>query len=335
MAAAPIRVGILGAAGIAPWGMLQPANRRDDVVVSAIAARDPARARAMADQHGVAHVAARYGDLIARDDVDLVYVALPVSGHAEWSIRALEAGKAVLCEKPFAMNATEAAEMVAAADHAGRPLIEAIHYRFHAVTDRALEIMRSGVLGRVVEASGEFVYPVPFKLSEIRWRAALGGGAAMDDGCYPIHALRTLLQREPTVTSARSRYAHGVDAETWAELRFGETSARIHVSLETEAPKALIEIIGEAGRLRIDNFITPQWKGALTLERGGVVETPRIDGLPTWDAQLAHVVDVLRGNCAPLTGGRDAIANMAVIDAVKRGARWRADQHNEGSRRNE
>lgn len=300
--------------------MLLPAAKRRDVVVTAIAARDPARARALADAHGVPNAAPDYAALIARNDVDLVYVALPVSLHAPWSIRALEAGKAVLCEKPFAMNAAEAASMVAAAERCGRPLLEAIHYRFHPLTEQVRAIVASGALGRIEEAEGQFVYPVPYSDREIRWRADLGGGAIMDDGCYPLHALRTLLGCEPRVVCAHSRPAHGVDAETWAELAFDNVPARIHVSLETSAPAARLVIKGDQGQLTVHNFITPHWGGAAKLERQGKMEVIPVHGPITWEAQLSHVLDVLRGEASPLTGGADAIGNMMAIDAVKRAA---------------
>lgn len=316
----PVRVGILGAASIAPWSMLLPAQDRDDAVVTCIASRDRSRAQALADRFQVPDTAADYAELIGRDDVDLVYNALPVSGHAEWSIRALEAGKAVLCEKPFAMDAAEARSMVAASERTGRPLIEAIHYRYHPVIRRAEQIMRSGVLGRLTGASGEFVYPMPYSPSEIRWHAELGGGAIMDDGCYPIHALRTLLGAEPEVIRARSRFDHGVDAETWATLRFGEIEADIHVSLETDAPFNQVDIRGEAGRLQIRSFITPHWGGKFTLERNGIAEELSTEGPSTWTAQLAHAVEVVRDGATPLSGGLDAVSNMMVIDAVKRAA---------------
>jgi predicted dehydrogenase len=312
-----IRIGILGAAKIAPWSIIAPAKARSDVTVTAVAARDPARAAAFAGQFGVPGVARTYTDLIERDDVDLVYVALPAAAHCEWSIRALRAGKAVLCEKPFALDAAEARQMVGAAERLGLPLIEAIHYRFHPIIERARTIVRSGELGPLVEAEGVFVYPVPPLEGEIRWLRDQGGGAIMDDGCYPLHALRTVLGAEPEVVNARSRFARGVDTETWAELRFGEVQARVHVALETEKPISRLEVRGERGRMTIRNFILPQAGSTFTVEVDGVTRQEPTDGPATYDAQLAHVMAVLDGETEPLTGGEDAVANMAAIDAVR------------------
>ena len=126
-----IRIGILGAARIAPRGMVTPANETLGAEVVAIAARDLERARNFAATHSIPLAFGSYAELIARDDIDLVYCALPPSAHAEWCVAALESGKHVLVEKPFANNAQDAARMVAAARAAGKHLIEGFHYRFH------------------------------------------------------------------------------------------------------------------------------------------------------------------------------------------------------------
>src|SRR6185503_17027060 len=120
----PIRIGILGAAKIAPGAVIKPAKENPEFEVVAVGARDPSRARSYADEHGIAHIATGYAELVKRDDVDLVYNALPPSAHAEWSIAALEAGKPVLCEKPFTRNAREARLLVGTAERTGKVLIE-------------------------------------------------------------------------------------------------------------------------------------------------------------------------------------------------------------------
>ena len=148
------RIGLLGASKIARGAVIAPAANNPDFEIVAVGARDAARARAYADEHGIAHVTGSYAELVARDDVDVVYNALPPAGHAEWTIAALEAGKTVLCEKPFAMNAGEARSMTEAAARTGHLLIEAFHYRFHNVIRRAEALLKSGALGRITRASG-------------------------------------------------------------------------------------------------------------------------------------------------------------------------------------
>src|SRR5258706_590538 len=135
-----IRIGILGAAKIAPPVVINPSHDNPDFEVVAVGARDPERATAYAAEHKIPNVAKDYDALLRRNDVDLVYNALPPGGHARWTIAALEAGKHVLCEKPFAMNAAQVRRMNDAAAKSGRKLVEAFHYRHHVVMKRAVEI---------------------------------------------------------------------------------------------------------------------------------------------------------------------------------------------------
>ena len=131
-----IRIGLLGASRVSRYAVIEPAAHIDGIEVHTVAARDAARAAAFAEELAIPHVAADYEALIASDAVDLVYNGLPPSSHARWTIAALEAGKHVLCEKPFAMNATEAQAMVDAAGRTGKILVEAYHYRFHPLFAR-------------------------------------------------------------------------------------------------------------------------------------------------------------------------------------------------------
>ncbi|HEX5377266.1 MAG TPA: Gfo/Idh/MocA family oxidoreductase [Phenylobacterium sp.] len=312
-----LRIGLLGASRIAPIAVLEPAAGRDDVEVTAVAARDPHRAAEFARAHGIPHVAADYGDLIVRNDVDIVYNGLPPSAHLEWTLAALAAGKAVLCEKPFAMNAREAKIMVEAAQAAGLPLIEAFHYRFHNVMRRAEALVRSGALGTIHRAYGVFEVPIARTPDELRWRAELGGGGLMDLGCYPIHALRTLIGEEPQVREARGEFVDGVDVRMTAALAFPSGArAEIACAMVTDTRAARLTLGGSKGRLEILNFLAPQMGCRFTtVIDGKTVEQP-VDGPTTYEAQLEHVVEVMREGAPALTGGADAVANMAVIDRI-------------------
>jgi len=147
--AAPLRIGILGAARIAPMALIRPAKQVPEAAIVAVAARDPARAHKFAAKHGIARVADSYAALIADPEIDAIYNPLPNSLHAEWSIKALEAGKDVLCEKPLASNAEEAQAMADAAVRCQRFLGEAFHYRYHPLAARMKAIVESGALGSV------------------------------------------------------------------------------------------------------------------------------------------------------------------------------------------
>ena len=311
------RIGLLGASKIARGAVIAPAKTNPDFEVVAVGARDAAKARAYADTHGIAHVAGSYAELVRRDDVDVVYNALPPAGHLEWSIAALEAGKAVLCEKPFAMNAGEARRMVDAAKATGGVLLEAFHYRHHRVIRDAEALVRSGELGRIERASASFNVNIAKSSTELRWIAELGGGGLMDLGCYPIHALRTLLGEEPVVRSAEGDFDGRVDTRISAKLTFpGGAHASVGCAMVTEGFSASLTLEGDRGRIEIVNFLAPQMGCRFTTTLDGETQVRPTDGPTTYQAQLIHLADVLSGRAQPLTGGEDAVANMTVIDAI-------------------
>ena len=317
----PIRIGLLGASRIAVGAVIAPAAEDADFTVTAVAARDPDRARAYAGEHAIPAVAEDYAALIARGDVDVVYNALPPAGHAAWTIAALEAGKVVLCEKPFARNAAEARAMVGAAEANGRLLLEAFHYRFHAVMREAVALVRGGALGSLVSIEAVFQVPIPRAPGELRWSAEQGGGALMDLGTYCVHAARQMARVEPEVTAATGVFEDGVDASMSADFAFaGGVTGRIACSMVAERPVARLEVVGKSGRLTIDNFLAPQLGCRFVTEIRGETRTRSTDGPSTYAAQLIHLRDVLAGHTAPLTGGPDAIANMETIDSIYRAA---------------
>src|ERR1044072_2808318 len=192
-----IRIGILGAARIAPRGIVTPANELLGTEVVAVAARDLSRARDFAAEHSIPMAFGSYAELIARDDVDLVHIPRPPSAHLEWCTAALANGKHVLVEKPFANNAEDAAQMLAAEQASGRHLIEAFHYRFHPLFLRVLDTLRRGSIGRVRHIEATFNAPIPDRPGELRYIEQLGGGALMDLGGYCLHWIRTIVGDEP------------------------------------------------------------------------------------------------------------------------------------------
>ncbi|MFN3608283.1 MAG: Gfo/Idh/MocA family protein [Hyphomonas sp.] len=314
-----IRIGILGAASIAPKALFPQVKRRGDCAVIAVAARDGARARAYAETHGIPEVVESYETLIARPDIDLIYNALPPRRHADLSIAALEAGRHVLCEKPFAMNAREARAMVSAAQRTGNHLIEAFHYRFHPMFLDILEKVRGGAIGRLCAMKAEFSVWIPYASEELRHRPDLGGGALMDLGCYPLHWLRTIAGSDPRLVSAHiEEGAPGVDLLTEAELAFpGGIPARLRTCMKPDQRyKALIALKGTEGILRAINPLHPTFGNSVSIRKGKEILRYTVDGETTYDYQLSHMIDVIGQRAAPLTGGEDAVSNMALIDAI-------------------
>jgi predicted dehydrogenase len=311
-----IRIGILGAAKIAPPVVINPSRDNPDFEVVAVGARDAERAKAYAAEHKIPHVARDYDALVRRDDVDLVYNALPPGGHARWTIAALGAGKHVLCEKPFAMNAAQVRRMNEAATKSGKKLVEAFHYRHHRVMMRAVEIARSGELGRIERVDADFSVPIPYREGELRWTREQGGGALMDLGCYPTHALRSVMGTEPKVLRAQCAMEHEVDVTTRAELDFAGVPATLACSMKPERFGATLKLAGDKGTMQIQNYLAPQMGCRFTVTVAGRERTEATDGPATYVAQLAELGDVLLRGKAQLITNADSLGNMTAIDAI-------------------
>jgi predicted dehydrogenase len=312
-----LRIGLLGAARIAPAAVVHPARDLDRVEVVAVAARDPRRAEAFAREHGVQQAFASYDELVASDQIDAVYVGLPPSAHASWTIAALEAGKHVLCEKPFACSASEASAMVAAAGRAERVLCEAFHWRYHPLASRISGVLASRRIGAIRSVEAAFDAPIP-DLNDLRHDPRLGGGAMMDLGCYAVQWARFIAGGEPEVMSVRvTEGVPGIDLSMDAKLRFdGGVTALVTTSMAPDVTvRALLEVIGDHGSITVENPLAPHLGHALVVEDPNGRSRETVDGDSTYVHQLrAFVAAALDGEPLP-TGGTDAIATMRVIEA--------------------
>jgi predicted dehydrogenase len=314
------RVAILGAARIALPALIAPAQDNEFVDIIAIGASRIERAREFAVLHNVPH-AGNYAHVIQRDDVDVVYIALPPSAHAHWTHEALKAGKHVFLEKPATTNLEEAKSIVSAAQVADRRLIEAFHYRWHPMFHRAVEIVRSGDLGDLISGTAEFSAPIPHNETEFRWRADLGGGALADLGCYPVHWLRHLVGQEPNVQNAHQILLdNGIDRRSEADLVFPSGFVG-KVVTDMDPPhgdrRAFVDIVGSKGRMTLINPIAPQFGAELILRRGGVETIETFTKRPTFAFQLDGVVQAILNNEPVLTQGADIIGNAAAMAAIR------------------
>ena len=321
-----IGIGILGAAGIAERAIVEPARELDGVSVVAIGARDPARARTAADRLGVPD-AGDYDLVLNHPDVDLVYLPLPSTVQAQWAVRALRAGKDVLCEKPLSANGTTAAEIATAADAAGRRAFVGFHYRLHSFTRRLLEVLASGVLGEVRRV--EFDYSIPHFVVQpgnIRLDGDLGGGSFMDVGCYAVDLIRAAWG-EPTVLSADAVLSADdprVDLQTDAELLLpGGTTAHVRSSfIGDDRGSMSLQVTGTTAHLEATSVIVPQWGAVMRVTAGDRVlrEERAADGESSYARQLEHVIAVLRdGSPSPLDAAL-GVGTMTVVDDVYRAA---------------
>ena len=314
---------MLGAAGITPRALIAPAAEIDDIELTCVAARDRSRAEQFAARHGIGTVHDSYADVVTDPEIDAVYNPLQISGHKEWTLRALEAGKHVLCEKPMALNEAEAQEIADAARATGLVCAEAFHYWYHPVAHRMREIVQSGRLGRVLSAAGHFRSGVEDVPQQIRYRIELGGGSTMDLGCYPLHMLRHIFQAEPEVVSATAETVHDViDLTMVAELRFpGGVIAHSASGMKPGTPRSVeINVVGDAGTMRVVDPLTPQRGHVIELHTnfGRVVETLTLT--PTFTFQLRAFANAIAGGAPMPTDADDAVISMRVIDNIYRAA---------------
>lgn len=314
-----IRIGLIGAARIAKSAIIAPAKTNSDFEIVALASRDKPRAIAFAKEFDIPLVADSYRDLLARDDIDLVYNALPPMHHAKWCIEALDSGKAVLCEKPFCMTTAEAREMVAAAKRSGQMLQEAFHYRHHPSVKRAIEIVTSPEFGPIKFIDAVFEVPIAYDANELRWRSELGGGALLDLGCYCVHILRAVAVVDPEVLSVQSRIVNSVDETTVAKLIFPNgISGKIRASMASPSFRAELTITGANGSVKLTNFVAPHLGGTLRVSLGNIETAEECIAVPTYAYQLAHVADVIHRGHPPLITAEDSIGNMACIESIRR-----------------
>ncbi len=315
-----LRIGLLGASRIAPLAILEPAKQIQGIDVIAVAARAPERAATFAATHRVSHVAASYEDLIARDDVDLIYNALPIPLHETWTVAALAAGKHVLLEKPSAPTSKAAQRMVECAKAHGKRLIEAFHYRYHPLFERILAIAASE-LGEIVQAHAVIDVPVPQRPGEIRWDPTMSGGALMDLGCYPVHWLRTLGGELSIVAADITMAECGVDESASVQFRLAngaDASLRCSMAPHDRGRLTTLTLIGQRGELFVRNPIAPQMGHELRW---------RLHGEPDWREETAasttsyfhqlSAVAYALGSSAPLpTEGDDIVQNLAALEAI-------------------
>jgi predicted dehydrogenase len=321
-----LRLGLLAASRIAEPAVVIPARLVDGVTITAVAARDQTRADAAAKRWDLAQAFASYPELIDCRDVDAIYVGTPASLHRRWAIAAIEAGKHVLCEKPFAANADDARRIADAARGSDVVVMEAFHWRYHPFVQEIRKVLDSGELGTIEQIDAMFGIPnAEIPLDDIRFDLALGGGATMDLGCYPIQWVRFAAGAEPQVVSAEAACpVPGIDGSLTAALRWpsGATgSISSSMLYEGDRYEVWLRVRGDRGTMLVTNPLAPQRDGAsLVVESGGERRTVESDRTTTYYHQLVAFRDaVVHGAPFPTTAD-DAVRNMEVIDACYRAA---------------
>lgn len=319
-----VRWGVLSTANHAAHTVIPAIQASEHGTVVAIASRDAARARQAADQLGIPASYGSYEALLADPNVDIIYNPLPNHLHKEWSIQAARAGKHVLCEKPIALNAAEAREMVAAFRAAGLKLAEAFQWRHHPQGLRMRELLQSGVIGelRMIDAGFSFMLDRP---NDVRWIPEYGGGALYDVGCYPISFARFIAGTEPvSVTAQIHMNASGVDDLVVATLQF-PNGVLAHINCSFILPlRRYCEVIGSTGGLYSNRAYNPLGRGETIIHTTGDREIVETIPLPDVNSYVLMAEDFNRAildNQPTRYPAEDAIGNMQVIDAIFRAAR--------------
>jgi predicted dehydrogenase len=313
-----LRIGILGAARIAPIALVKPARRTGHAAVTAVAARERARAEEFARKQGIPRVLDSYAELLADPDIDAVYNPLPNGLHGHWTIAALRAGKHVLCEKPFTANADEARAVLEACNaNPGLVVMEAFHYQYHPFAKRLVEIVRSGELGNIHRIDVAFSAPL-WKRGDIRYQLGLAGGATMDMGCYPVSLLR-LLAPGPRVISAEAKLSSpGVDRAMDAHFSLPDGgSAHIGCSMFSSSVLRLhAEVTGDDGKISVFNPFSPQHAHRMKVTTPLGSRKERFSRRASYDFQLDAFVAAVEDGASFPTTAADAIRTMELIDAI-------------------
>jgi D-xylose 1-dehydrogenase (NADP+, D-xylono-1,5-lactone-forming) len=315
---APVRWGILSTAHINRL-VIPPAQASAKVELIAVASRTAARAEEYAQQWGIPRAHGSYEDLLADQEVEAIYISLPNSLHCEWSIRALEAGKHVLCEKPMTRHTADVVAAFDAADRTGRFLMEAFMYRHNPQTRKLKELVEGGAIGRLQLVRSAFSYSL-YDAENVRLRTDVEGGALMDVGCYNVSGSRLLCGEPERVFGEQLVGPSGVDVRFHGTMRFpGGVVAQFDCGMVMPERDEL-EAIGDEGSLFLDDpwhCRTP----LIELHRGDGVEQIQIDPvLDSYGLELENLSDAIRGHAEPLVGRADAVANTRAIEALYRSA---------------
>jgi predicted dehydrogenase len=317
----PLRIGILGAARITEMALITPAHLTGQRLV-AVSARDHSRAVDFQKAHGIEKVVGSYQDLIDDPEVDVIYNPLPNGLHGPWNIRALQANKHVLSEKPSTSNEQEAKAVLAATASSSGKFMEAFHYRYHPVINRMIELVENGELGEIRHIDVVMGFPLD-NPADPRWDFDLAGGALMDVGCYAVHALRSLgavLGGEPTIADATAipaAHDERVDLELLADVVFPSgTTGHLRSSFAVPEMTFTLKIVGSLGEAFAHNFCVSALDDRITISTpsGSRVENLGVKTSYTW--QLEAFWSHIRDNTDIHTGPEDALVQSAFLDAL-------------------
>ncbi len=310
------------------WGIMSTADinrlvipgakQSPKVDLVAVASRERQRAESYARDWGIERAYGSYDELLADSEIEAVYISLPNNLHCEWSIRAVEAGKHVLCEKPMSRRAADVEAAFDAAEHAERILTEAFMYRHNPQTQRLVDLIAEGAIGELRVIRSAFSYAL-YDAANIRLRTDVEGGSLMDVGCYCVSGSRLLGGEPETVYGQALEGKTGTDWVFTAALRFpGDVFALFDCGTALAARDEL-EAVGSEGSL----FLDDPWhcrRPVIELRRAGEVERIELEPVDSYRLELENLSDAIRGEATPLLGRDDALGQARTIEALFRSA---------------
>ncbi|WP_394796382.1 Gfo/Idh/MocA family protein [Armatimonas sp.] len=308
-----VKFGVLGCARVFERRMAPALKSAGNAVLHAVASRSLEKAQATAQKHGAAKAYGSYDALLADTDIEAVYIPLPNDQHAEWTVKALAAGKHVLCDKPLALSVSEAEWMAGAAAASGLRLMEGFMYRHHPQHKKVFEVLHSGAIGEPVHFRGIFTYPATPDPAGIRWSMAQGGGAFLDVGVYPLNAARWLLESEPTAAKAIAITdpTSGVDSHTAALLTFpGNRTASLMGGFD-QAFTSRYELVGREGSITVERAFQVGESGVRVLVRANNSDTEEaffFEHTDQFQLEVEHFAACILNSQLPLEPGEDGVA---------------------------
>lgn len=326
MTSKKLKWGIMGCAGIAKRAVIPGLQLSGLNEVAAIASRDLDNAKRTAEELNIPTAYGSYEELLADDSIDVIYIPLPNHLHREWTIRAAEAGKHILCEKPLALNEKEAAEMAEACAKAGVLLSEAFMYRYHPRYEMIKDIIASGQIGEVRAIRSAFTFNNAGDKKNVRYRKDWGGGSIYDVGCYPINAARLLLGQEPKAVTVQALFSQEHDDVDMMASGLIEFDNSVSLSFDCGMWAAFrnpLEVLGSEGIIEVPSaYVTPNpGSGNFFVTAKGERKEIEVAHVNAYTEQADHLARAIAGNAAMRFDAMDAIANMRVIDACLESAR--------------
>jgi xylose dehydrogenase (NAD/NADP) len=313
----PIRLGLLSTARINDE-ILEGAAPSPDVEVVAVGSRDPARAEAYATEKGIPRAHGSYEALLADPEVDAIYNSLPNSLHVPWTLRTLEAGKHVLCEKPMDRWPAEVERVLDAADAAGLIVMEAFMYRHHPQTKKLRELVAGGSIGGLQTIRSRFTFELSDP-TDVRLSPELDGGSLMDLGCYCVSVSRLLAGEPERVEGRQSVGASGVDLHFWGKLRFaGAVEAEFECGFDA-LESSRVEVGGSDGNA----LVREPWscsEHAIELRRNCKAASVEVEDVDRYRLQLENFAAAIAGTEEQLLGRADALGQARTIEALYRSA---------------